>query len=265
MQAVELPTTHIFARKDARKVDDATVAGLIASIREIGIINPLRVRKQGEGANGIDGDAYEVTAGAHRLRAARKLGLETVPCVIVEDDDLRAELAMIDENLCRAELGEAERTLQTKRRKQIYILLHPETEHGGNQGPCGQFGHTDTPSFVEETAAASGRAERSIRRDAERGAKISDEALRLVAGTALNTGSFLDKLKRVSESNQVSHVERALADMPAKKPARALSDAEAVEKQFQAIVSAWNRAGTEAREQFKAEYIDTPVMDRRFG
>lgn len=96
---------------------------------------------------------------------------------------------MIDENLCRAELGEAERTLQTKRRKQIYILLHPETEHGGNQGPCGQFGHTGTPSFVEETAAASGRAERSIRRDAERGEKVCDEALRRVPVTSMPSTS----------------------------------------------------------------------------
>lgn len=38
-----------------------------------------------------------MTAGAHRLRAARKIGLETVPCVVVDDDDLHAELAMIDE------------------------------------------------------------------------------------------------------------------------------------------------------------------------
>lgn len=211
MDAVDLPTTHIFARQDARKIDDATVSGLMASIRELGIINPLRVRVRGDEANGIAGTAYEVIAGAHRLRAARKVGLSVVPCVVVDDDDLRAELAMIDENLCRAELSPADRAAQTARRKVLYKAIHGETEHGGNQGPSGQFVHTGTPSFAEATAEAIGKDARTVRRDAERGEKVSEEALNLVRGTALDTGTYLDKLKRVEQADQVETVQRALA------------------------------------------------------
>ena len=51
-------------------------------------------------------------------------------CHVVTDDDLHAELAMIDENLCRAELSPAERAKQTARRKAIYLIWHPETDQG---------------------------------------------------------------------------------------------------------------------------------------
>jgi ParB family chromosome partitioning protein len=50
--------------------------------------------------------------------------------VVVDDDDLRAELVMIDENLVRSELVGAERAKQTARRKEIYETLHPETKQG---------------------------------------------------------------------------------------------------------------------------------------
>lgn len=212
MQAIDLPTSHIFTRRDARKIDDAAVAGLIKSIRDIGIINPLRVRKRGEEANGVAGDAYEVTAGAHRLRAARKIGMETVPCVVVDDDDLHAELAMIDENLCRAELSPADRATQTARRKAIYLELHPETGHGGDR-KSDQVANSATRSFVAETAESVGKAERTVRLDAERGEKVSEEALNLVRGTALDTGSYLDKLKRIDPSEQVETVQKALSGL----------------------------------------------------
>jgi len=49
------------------------------------------------------------------LAACQRLGLAHIECVVVADEDLRAELAMIDENVCRAELSPAERSAQTAR------------------------------------------------------------------------------------------------------------------------------------------------------
>lgn len=103
---------------------------------------------------------------------------------------------MIDENLCRAELSPADRAAQTARRKTIYEELHPETRHG-SPGVSRQVGDTrergDAERFTAETAAATGRAERSIQRDAERGEKVSEDALNLVRGTALDTGSYFSQ------------------------------------------------------------------------
>ena len=66
-------------------------------------------------------------------------------------------------------------------------------------------------SAAPQPVPATGRAERSIQRDAERGEKVSEEALNLVRGTALDTGSYLDKLKRVDQADQVETVQRALS------------------------------------------------------
>lgn len=148
-------------------------------------------------AKGVEDDAYEVTAGAHRLRAARKLEMETVPCIVVTDDDLHAELAMIDENLMRAELSPVERAGQTARRKAIYLELHPETARGVAGGNAWQGLATDNLSFADATASEVGRDTRTIQRDAERGEKVCDEALSLVKGTELDIGTILEKIAQL--------------------------------------------------------------------
>ena len=67
------------------------------SIRQHGILQPLSVRRSGNG--------YELIAGERRLRAAKLLGMAEVPCIVVEADSLRsAELAII-ENLQREDLN----------------------------------------------------------------------------------------------------------------------------------------------------------------
>lgn len=68
---------------------------LIASIAQQGILRPLLVR-QNEG----DGKGFELVHGHRRLAAAKKLGLTTVPAVIVEgrDRDL-AQLVAVDHSL----------------------------------------------------------------------------------------------------------------------------------------------------------------------
>ena len=56
-----LPVDQITVRADARAIDMATVAAIADSIGEVGLINPIRVRRL---ANG-----WEVVAGVHRLEA----------------------------------------------------------------------------------------------------------------------------------------------------------------------------------------------------
>jgi hypothetical protein len=102
---------------------------------------------------------------------------------------------MIDENLCRNELSPAERASQTARRKEIYEELHPETKHGGDR-KSDQVANLSTRSFAEATAAATGSDERTVRRDAERGSKVIGEVIDMITGTKLDTGTYLDKLKR---------------------------------------------------------------------
>lgn len=269
---VELPVDRVFFRDDARKINKGTVGALMDSIAEVGIINPLRVRPI-EARDGL-GDAWQVTAGGHRLEAARKLGLVSVPCEVVTEDDLHAELAMIDENLCRADLGETEKSIVTNRRKAIYLELHPETAAGvagglGNRTVANSATVPSSPSFVKATMAVTGKSERVVQLAAERGAKIAPDVLNKVKGTGLDKGFYLDDLKKLSHEKQRAKVDRDLAaPAPQRRKlfvaADPLGDEESVEKQVARLMSAWNSAGPEARESFLAK-IDTAVMDKRFG
>lgn len=76
---------------------DEAILKLADSIRQYGIIQPLCVRKTGEN--------YELVSGERRLRAAKELGMSSVPCVLMEiDDEKSAEISII-ENLMREDLN----------------------------------------------------------------------------------------------------------------------------------------------------------------
>ncbi|WP_144706019.1 hypothetical protein [Aminobacter sp. J44] len=114
--------------------------------------------------------------------------------------DLHAELAMIDENLCRAELSPADRAKQTARRKAIYLQLHPETAHGaaGAEARWNAMDNLSTASFAAETARVTGQNERTVQLHAERGEKVIDEVLIDVAGSLMRCGTLLLRRLRTS-------------------------------------------------------------------
>lgn len=265
----ELPIDLIDARSDARMIDEATVGGLVDSIGTVGLINPIRVREIG--------DRWEVIAGHHRLTACKRLGLVEIAADVIESDDLHAELAMIDENLCRAELSPSDRAMQTARRKAIYLELHPETAHGGNLEGAGvaNLSTPETPAFATATANVTGQSERAVRRDAERGEKVIPEVMNMIRGTKLDTGSYLDKIKGLRPNEQVAAARRDIAFARQQERDKrsglarrvvkiddALTDEEAAGKQFAALVAAWNKAGEAARHRFRVEVVDAPVFDR---
>lgn len=73
---------------------------LADSIRENGVLQPLLVRKKGEG--------YEIIAGERRYQASKIAGLEELPVIVKEVDDRKMlELALI-ENLQRSDLNPIE-------------------------------------------------------------------------------------------------------------------------------------------------------------
>lgn len=83
--------------------DDDSIIKLADSIRQNGILQPLTVRPVT--SREFYGTVYEIVAGERRFRAAKLLGLDTVPCVIVyADDQTLAEIALI-ENIQRESLN----------------------------------------------------------------------------------------------------------------------------------------------------------------
>ena len=81
--------------------DEESLAGLTASIRELGVLQPVLVRE-------IERDRYALIAGERRWRAAKRAGLQFIP-VIVRDvsDELTLQHALV-ENLHRDDLNPLE-------------------------------------------------------------------------------------------------------------------------------------------------------------
>ncbi|MCX6301228.1 MAG: ParB/RepB/Spo0J family partition protein [Bacteroidia bacterium] len=88
--------------------DEQALDELAASIKKLGIVQPLTVRETGTGR-------YQLIAGERRLRAARKAGLTHVPAYIrTADDQAMLELALV-ENIQREDLDAVEVAISFQR------------------------------------------------------------------------------------------------------------------------------------------------------
>ncbi|MFA6034480.1 MAG: ParB/RepB/Spo0J family partition protein [Myxococcota bacterium] len=95
------------ANQPRKTFNDGTIAELAASIREMGVIQPILVRRKGKG--------FEIIAGERRWRAAQAAGLKEVPVIVKDASDEEAlELALI-ENIQRDDLNPLEEALAYER------------------------------------------------------------------------------------------------------------------------------------------------------
>ncbi len=99
-----------------REFDDRSLDELAASIREQGIIQPLILRRSGDG--------YTIVAGERRWRAAQRVGLREVPAIVKDVEDRDAlEMALV-ENLQREDLNPIEEARAYELLIREYGLTH---------------------------------------------------------------------------------------------------------------------------------------------
>jgi hypothetical protein len=233
MDVCDIKLVDLRKRWDGRTLHKEKIAKFMESLCDVGFLQPLRVRPIMVAAGPIrEIPGWEITSGRHRFEAASRLRnkgdmrFDTVPCIVIENEDERhRRMAEIDENLCRAELSPSERAKLTAERKELHEEEHPETVAGTirARGMHKALGHhvaaeSAATSFVPSTAKATGKSERSIRIDAERGAKINDKALDLISDTPLDKGVYLDQIKTVPMEKQVAVVEHDLENIKSHKP-----------------------------------------------
>jgi len=77
-----------------RDFDQAAIDELADSIRRHGMLQPMLVRKREDGEPG-----YQLIAGERRWRAAQQIGLERVPCRVIQFSDRQASEAALEEDL----------------------------------------------------------------------------------------------------------------------------------------------------------------------
>jgi ParB family chromosome partitioning protein len=102
--------------------DEEAMSSLAASIRELGVLQPVLVRTV-EG----DGESYELIAGERRWRAARRAGLQTIPVLVrdVNGDAHSLEQALV-ENLHREDLGPLEEAAAYQQLIDDFGLTHEQ-------------------------------------------------------------------------------------------------------------------------------------------
>jgi len=105
------------------RMDEGALYELAESIKAQGIMQPILVRRLGNGANA---GKYEIIAGERRFRAARLAGLDSVP-VLVRDvpDESAAAMALI-ENIQREDLNPLEEAQGLQRLVKEFGLTHEQ-------------------------------------------------------------------------------------------------------------------------------------------
>ena len=134
------------------QMDEAMRPRLKASIQRFGLVVPLVVRDLGAGL-------YETIGGAQRLSVLRELGSKTVPCVMVEADDIDARLlsqclnriAGEDDLGLRAEL--LQQVLEELPQSEVLRLL-PETAEGLQA--LASLGQQDLAGYLQNYQQAQG-------------------------------------------------------------------------------------------------------------
>ena len=207
-----------------RGADPEQVKHLAESIAEVGLLHPIAVYRRKVMHGGIAVDGYGIVAGLNRFEAHKALGRDEIEATVLALDELHRQLAEVDENLAGTKLTPAERALFTRRRKEIYEALHPETKNGAHGGRGGKTNETDNLSFSKDTADRTGVDRRTVERDAARGS-IGDD-LSDLKGTSLDKGVELDALAKMEPGERKDIIARAKAgeDVTARRHRNALDD-----------------------------------------
>ena len=99
--------------------DEEALTSLTASIREIGVLQPVLVRDAGDGT-------FELSAGERRWRAAKRAGLTTIPVVVRTVTDTHALEQALVENLHREDLNPLEEAAAYQQLLEDFELTHDE-------------------------------------------------------------------------------------------------------------------------------------------
>lgn len=100
---LEIPISAIVAntQQPRSRFDEEALVSLTDSVRELGVLQPVLVRR-------VDGGQFQLIAGERRWRAARRAGLPTIPAVVRDVDNRRSLEHAVVENLHREDLNALE-------------------------------------------------------------------------------------------------------------------------------------------------------------
>jgi ParB family chromosome partitioning protein len=118
---LELPVGSISANdfQPRRHFDEESLASLTASVRELGVLQPILVRPAADGT-------YALIAGERRWRAAKRAGLQTVPAIVRTANDAASLEQALVENLHREDLNALEEAAAYQQLIEDFQLTHDD-------------------------------------------------------------------------------------------------------------------------------------------
>ncbi|GLS90377.1 chromosome partitioning protein ParB [Psychromonas marina] len=186
-----------------REMSEQALEELANSIHAQGIIQPIVVRETGH-------QKYEIIAGERRWRAAKSVGLATVPCLIKNVEDHAAIAIALIENIQRENLNAMEEAVAYKRLLEEFELTHNEvaTAVGKSRTTVSNLLrlnnlNTDVKILLEKGAIEMGHARALLSSEPE---KQSDLA-KIVAKKGLTVRETERLVKKsYNNTNEVSKV-----------------------------------------------------------
>jgi ParB family chromosome partitioning protein len=195
-----MPLADIHVGDGHRPPDEETVQTLLGSIAQVGLLHPVTVTPE-----------CLLIAGRQRLEAARRLGWQELPCLVLSLDDLHRELAAIDENLLRKELTRLEAYEALARRGEILAALGLRRKTGR---PPEKPGTVSDFRTTAEVAAETGMSERTLQRAERLVRDLPPDVRDRIRGTeAADSLSELRQLASLAEE-----VQRQVAEELARQP-----------------------------------------------
>ncbi|MDP3354132.1 MAG: ParB/RepB/Spo0J family partition protein [Flavobacteriaceae bacterium] len=105
---IELNTIEVNPFQPRSNFNEESIQELASSIKQLGVIQPITVRK-------LEGNRFQLVSGERRFRASKHLGLETIPSYIrIANDQEMLEMALV-ENIQRKDLDPIEISLSYQR------------------------------------------------------------------------------------------------------------------------------------------------------
>ena len=122
---VEVPVSALRPNRfqPRQAFDEEALAALAASITEVGVLQPVLVRPIGDEAGH---PVYELIAGERRWRAAKRIGLATLPALVRDVTDLASMEQAVVENLHRRDLNPLEEAAAYQQLLEDFGLTHDQ-------------------------------------------------------------------------------------------------------------------------------------------
>lgn len=123
MQLLYLNPNNLEPDPDGVREESGDIEGLAETIAEQGLLQPLGVVRMSE-------DQFRVVYGNRRREAAIQLGMEKVPCIILDAEDKDLLLRQLIENVQRQELNDLEKSRAFARLRSRIAEMHDITTEG---------------------------------------------------------------------------------------------------------------------------------------